>query len=180
MDVRVSFNSWILREAFYPRPWGMWWIAAVPLQPLFCGRSITHLWSLSVTIVTHSDQESIWLSVINCRSVIALQSDIALNKSSTAWCLSHSYITDIGPEWGKFYIVGGLLLHKSFCNYELYAKLWHVDKLSNLERQQCARTLNVPLTDNLDHRMLQVTLKKAVDYYYVLHLLKQNELFFSS
>lgn len=28
--------------------------------------------------------------------------------------------------------------HKSFCNYALYAKAWHVDKLSNLERQQCA------------------------------------------
>lgn len=41
-----------------PRSWGLWWITAVPLKLLFCRRSITHLCSLSVTMVMHSDQDS--------------------------------------------------------------------------------------------------------------------------
>lgn len=36
---------------------------------------------------------------------------------------------------------------------------WHVDKLSNLERQQYVGVLNEPLTDNLDHSLLYVTVK---------------------
>lgn len=41
-----------------PHLWGLWWITAVPLKLLFCRRSITHLCSLSVTMVMHSDQDS--------------------------------------------------------------------------------------------------------------------------
>lgn len=64
--------------------------------------SITHLWSLSVTILTHSDQESIRLPVINCKSVTAMPSDTTLNKSSTAWCFSHSFIIKTGSQREKF------------------------------------------------------------------------------
>lgn len=101
----LSF-SWLLkdyREVSYLQSGGMWWIAAVLLKLLFCGRSITHLWSLSVTIVMYSDQESEILSVINCKSVITMPGDTTLNKYSTAWCLAHSFITDTVSLRGGFY-----------------------------------------------------------------------------
>lgn len=106
-------------KAFYLQPRGMWWITAVPQQPLFCGRSITHLWSLSVTIARHFDQKYKTVSVINCKSVIAMPSDTTLNKSSTARRLSWRSISGVVSWWGRFYRVDALYINHFLIIYSM-------------------------------------------------------------